>query len=560
MSWSIERKISSGFAIALIGLGVIGGLAYQSTTQLISTSQWVDHTYTVIDNLQSLLAYLSSAEAGQRGYIITGNDLHLESYYLATTSINRTISNIYQLTIDNSAQQQRLQALQPLMEKRLLLLREALDARRQGGFVAAQSLIEQDVGRQLASEIRQIVNAMLEEERRLLGIRSEQSRLTARNTIVVVGAGGLLALALVPFAGLTINRDITRRRQVEAKLQDSEKQLKLWVGELEQRSSEISNLGELSDVLQACFTLEEAYAVLAELLQRLFPGTAGSVCVISDSKTLVEAVAMWGACPDQTRLFGPTECWALRRGRPYFLQNSQSRLRCHHFPPLPASTLCVPMMAQGEALGTLHLIAADAEGLTHSKQLLATTVAEHIAIALANLKLRETLKNQSIRDPLTGLFNRRYMEESLDREIHRSERNEQSLGIIMLDVDHFKRFNDNFGHEAGDIVLRELGQFLKSVIRSSDIACRYGGEEFMLFLPEAEIEVTQQRAEQIRSGMKRLTLEYRRQALGVVTLSLGVAIFPQHGNTAEAVIRAADAALYQAKQQGRDQVMIANSD
>lgn len=149
------------------------------------------------------------------------------------------------------------------------------------------------------------------------------------------------------------------------------------------------------------------------------------------------------------------------------------------------------------------------------------------------------------------------MEESLEREMRRAERSEQSLGIIMLDVDHFKRFNDTFGHEAGDVVLRELGQFLKSMIRSSDIGCRYGGEEFMLLLPEASIEITGHRAEQIRSGIKHLMLEYRRQALGVVTLSLGVASFPQHGSTVEAVIRAADAALYQAKNGGRDQVIVA---
>ncbi|MBD2067755.1 sensor domain-containing diguanylate cyclase [Leptolyngbya sp. FACHB-671] len=399
---------------------------------------------------------------------------------------------------------------------------------------------------------------MLVEEQRLLQLRSERSRTVAWTTMAIVGIGGLLTFGLVPFAGLTINRDITRRRQAEAKLQESEQNLKQWVGELEQRRSEISQLSELSDVLQACFTLDEAYTVLGELVQRLFPNTVGGVWMISESKTLVEAVATWGEHPARAALFEPTQCWSLRRGRPYFLPDGQSQLRCQHIhPPFPAQTLCVPMMAQGEALGIVHLIATEPGQITQTKQLLATTVAEHIAISLANLKLRETLKNQSIRDPLTGLFNRRYMEESLERELRRAERSEQPLGIIMLDVDHFKQFNDTFGHEAGDVVLRELGQFLKSMIRSSDIGCRYGGEEFMLLLPEASSEITRQRAEQICSGIKHLMLEYRRQSLGVVTLSLGVAEFPKHGNTAQAVIRAADAALYRAKHGGRDQVVVA---
>ena len=215
-------------------------------------------------------------------------------------------------------------------------------------------------------------------------------------------------------------------------------------------------------------------------------------------------------------------------------------------------------MAQGKAMGVLYLSLQELGGSIKSKQHLAVTVADHIALALANLKLRETLQNQSIRDPLTGLFNRRYLEESLERELHRCDRAQQSLGIIMLDVDHFKSFNDTFGHSAGDAVLRELGQFLQSHIRKSDIACRYGGEELTLILPEASVEIVLERAQAIREGVKRLAVQHRRQLLGTISLSLGVAMFPEHGVTAEGVLRAADCALYRAKQSGRDQVIVSN--
>ncbi|BAZ20472.1 diguanylate cyclase with PAS/PAC and GAF sensors [Kalymmatonema gypsitolerans NIES-4073] len=558
MRWSIERRITTTFTILLLVLGCIGALGYWNTTQLISTAGWVEHTHEVLKELEGLLAHLLGAESGQRGYIITGNYQYLDSYYLSTHTINDKVNTIRKLTSDNSQQQQRIQALKPILEKRLMLLRETLTIRQQKGFQAAQQFIEQDVGRNLTNDIQRIVNAMISEENHLLNIRSKEANLTARSTILVVGTAGILALGLIPLAGTAINRDIIRRRRVEADLHKSEQKLKQWVGELEQRSSEISLLGELSDVLQACFTLDEAYTVLSELLQPLFPDTAGGVFLTSESKTLVEAVATWGDERACASLFTPTECWGLRRGRPYFLSDTQSRLRCHHVHPhFGAQTFCVPMMAQGEALGVLHLVASETGQLTQAKQLLATTVAEHIALALANLKLRETLKNQSIRDPLTGLFNRRYMEESLEREIRRAERKEQPLGVIMLDVDHFKRFNDIHGHEAGDIVLRELGEFLKSMIRGSDIACRYGGEEFIVLLPEAPLKITELRADQMRSGTKHLNLQYRRESLGAISLSLGVASYPQHGNTAETVIRAADAALYQAKTQGRDRVVIA---
>jgi diguanylate cyclase (GGDEF)-like protein len=194
-----------------------------------------------------------------------------------------------------------------------------------------------------------------------------------------------------------------------------------------------------------------------------------------------------------------------------------------------------------------------------SKQRLAAAVAEQIAMALANLNLRETLRHQSIRDSLTGLFNRRYMEETLERELHRGKRKGAPVGIIMLDLDHFKMFNDTFGHLAGDALLRAVGEFLQARVRGEDIVCRHGGEEFAVILPEASLESTRQRAEHLRDGVKILEVQHRGQSLGTITLSAGVAAFPDHGATAEVVLREADAALYRAKADGRDRVVVAQS-
>ncbi len=226
------------------------------------------------------------------------------------------------------------------------------------------------------------------------------------------------------------------------------------------------------------------------------------------------------------------------------------------------------MMAQGEALGVLHLESGarppgqregTQEPLADSKQRLAVTVADHIKLALGNLKLREMLRSQSIRDALTSLFNRRYLEDSLERELRRAVRNHRPLGTIMIDLDYFKRFNDTYGHDAGDTLLRELGSFLHGRTRAEDIACRYGGEEFTLILPGASLEVTRQRAEQLRDEVKHMHVQYRDQPLGTITLSLGVAVFPEHDSTAEALLRAADTALYRAKAEGRDQVVLAHN-
>ena len=355
------------------------------------------------------------------------------------------------------------------------------------------------------------------------------------------------------------SRNITAAKEAEFKLQQANEQLTNWVKELESHNQEIAMLGEMTDILQACITVEEAYEAISHLLPPLFPDISGGVFIISASKHLVEAVATWKLETfDSEVIFTPNECWGLRRGRTHLFSASHHNLRCKHTHEDSINTefLCIPLMAQGETLGVLHLSSSLPGKLNAAKEQLAATVAEHIAIGLANLKLRETLENQSIRDPLTGLFNRRYLEESLERELRRAERGESTVGIIMLDVDHFKQFNDTFGHEAGDTVLRELGLFLKRNIRASDIACRYGGEEFILILPDASLEDTQNRAEILREGVKYLKLQNRRKILGSISISLGVSLFPDHGLSREVVIEAADRALYQAKHEGRDLVRV----
>jgi diguanylate cyclase (GGDEF)-like protein len=195
-------------------------------------------------------------------------------------------------------------------------------------------------------------------------------------------------------------------------------------------------------------------------------------------------------------------------------------------------------------------------------------VTQSVALVLVGVVLRLAsnslgdalvLAQQSVRDPLTGLFNRRYMEETLEREIARAARAKGPVSIIMLDVDHFKHFNDTFGHEAGDIILREIGVCLRTQVRAEDIACRYGGEEFTLIMPAASADVSLERAEHLRQQVKGLAVQRRGVALGQITASLGVAAFPHHGDSGEDVLAAADGALYQAKRAGRDRVVVARA-
>lgn len=206
----------------------------------------------------------------------------------------------------------------------------------------------------------------------------------------------------------------------------------------------------------------------------------------------------------------------------------------------------------------LSLIGAPARNAERqaNDRMLAVTVGEAIKLSLSNLKLRDELREQAMNDSLTGLFNRRYLEEALTKELYSAKRRNGSLCISMLDLDQFKRFNDTFGHDAGDLVLREVGRLLRENLRKSDIACRYGGEEFVLILPGSALSDTRQRVEQIGSIVRELQLRHGDKVLGKITLSAGVAESGEHGQTAGHLLRAADEALYTAKQAGRDRVEV----
>ena len=361
-----------------------------------------------------------------------------------------------------------------------------------------------------------------------------------------------------PYRMIGAMMDVTERKQAETALQEANEKMALSLKELELRNQEIALLNKMSDLLQSRISEKDAHVIIGEAARGLFPGTSGALYLFNQARTLVNVAASWGDPPPMAQTFTPDDCWALRRGETQQLYEEDAKPRCPHIlESLPAVTFCLPMVAQGEILGVLHLQSASKDFLTEPKRQLTYTVVEQAGMALSNLKLREALREQSIRDPLTGLFNRRYMEAVMKQHLRRVTRHLHPLGVIMIDIDHFKHFNDANGHAAGDALLRELGDFLQRRIRGEDAACRYGGEEFTLIMPEASLEAAYQRAELLRQGAKGLRIRDAGQSLGGITLSLGVAIYPQHGRTMDALLRSADTALYRAKQEGRDRVAVA---
>jgi diguanylate cyclase (GGDEF)-like protein/PAS domain S-box-containing protein len=356
---------------------------------------------------------------------------------------------------------------------------------------------------------------------------------------------------------LGTEEDITDQKTAEEELRFAREKLILWVSDLENRNRDADLLRQMGDMLQVCNSFDEAYSVIQQYTPLLFPDTSGGLFIMNDAHNAMEVKAEWGKDLNSERVFPPEDCWAMRRGQIHIAIQSEFGLRCRHVgKDFHGNYLGIPMMASGEALGVLHIHEDEGNPGVEMTQELARTVAEHLALSLSNLRLRETLRAQSIRDVLTGLYNRRYMEESLERELHRAIRKQIQVGIVMLDIDHFKHFNDAYGHDAGDAVLREIGNLLLGQIRGEDIACRFGGEEFILILPDASMDAILDRSNQIKESIRSLAIEHRHKSLGRVTISIGIAIFPDHGSSAKAVLRKADEALYTAKLLGRDCVAV----
>jgi diguanylate cyclase (GGDEF)-like protein/PAS domain S-box-containing protein len=362
-------------------------------------------------------------------------------------------------------------------------------------------------------------------------------------------------------------RDVSERMQMQRALEEANGKLRITLGKSEEQAREAIKLTELVDILQSCQTVEEAYQIIGDTLPKTLESPSGALCITAPSRNIVETVATWGGTSITEKAFSLDDCWALRRGKIHSVSNAASPLRCAHVRgSLASGYLCVPLAAQGETLGVLclenpvqspSLSLGSPENQMDTLARQANAVAERISLVLANLRVRDVLRNQSIRDPLTGLFNRRFMEESLEREVRRAARNKESVALLMLDFDHFKLFNDTFGHQAGDVLLRGFGDFLSQETRGQDVACRYGGEEFLIVLSGATIGAASKRAELLQEGLKHLTMRHAGQVLGRITVSIGVAAFPDHGATVEELVRAADKALYRAKEEGRDRVVVA---
>lgn len=534
-------------AIGAFVFTVGGGLiVYSNTRHLIEIRNWLDHSQTVLSSIQTESQRLDRLSSSMQLFQATGDANYLRASEASAAAIESGVSTLQNLLQDNASQSRHVDELETSVEA----LGRTIESARQSKAVPDQQI----------QSCRNVLNVIQQEEQGLLKERSNESQYSsARSLLAGAGYLGLLLIVLVVLFGFLI-RDALRRRSFEKQLSVANDHLEATIEALERRGAEAALLKTTRDELNLCVTAAEAQACTCRHLQALVPGSSGATLIINNSHSTLEIAAAWNDPSSLADGFSPDACCGLRAGHLRWRSPAHSAINCSHFTGEPPENyVCIPLTAQGETLGFVYLTFPTQEiaDLARGRILQVNEMVELAAMTIAGLNLRAKLENQSIRDGLTRLFNRHFMAIALEREVHRALRSTSPLAVLMIDVDHFKAFNDTFGHEAGDTVLREVAECFRQSVRNEDVVCRYGGEEFIIILPETNEETAVERAEIIRQAVSKLRVRSKGETLRQISVSIGIAMYPAPARDATDLVRLADRALYDAKHAGRDRVHVA---
>jgi diguanylate cyclase (GGDEF)-like protein len=506
-----------------------------------------------------LLSLLTDAETGQRGYVITGDASFLDPYNASAAALPGALGDLEALA-DGRGEQATLDEIQRLAQRKMDELTATVRLRRDDGFPVAAAIVANRSGKADMDRLRLLIGeriAALGRERHAL--RDRLNETLDDNSLLGIGATCASAL-VIGAAVYLVARSLRERTEAAEQARQLADARADQVRQSQVRSQRLAVTAQMLQAMDSLTRTDELRSVLPAFLPKLLPGSDGTVYLYRNSRDYLQRAATWGDAGHHPELVNPTECWGLRFGRAHEVRMGDG-MQCPHWgdaaPEAGRTELCVPMISQGEVLGLLAVSVPD--GADAALDLAAaTTISEQLAIGTSNINLREVLRRQSTVDELTGLYNRRYFDETLRRELFRAERMRASLAVLMIDLDHFKRMNDTYGHEAGDVVLRTVGRCVREGVRRSDVACRYGGEELVLVLPECDTAAAHACAETLRKAIGALDLQHGDIALPQVTASIGVALWPAHGENAAALVQSADRALYAAKHEGRNRVCMAS--
>jgi diguanylate cyclase (GGDEF)-like protein len=549
LAWQRRKQLITalfaGGIILLMGLAV-AAVIFGARTQALNARLAQIHAEQ--EEAHALLQAVVDAETGVRGYVVTANPDYLQPYYAGIDRTQHLLLQNYEHVWMQAVSPDGRKLIDVLREREGLLAQLIQLVQEQGSAAAGQAL-SHGKGKRVMDELRATIgraSAELEAEGGVLGARAQSSAILLSGLLLFCLALAML-LSLAQF--MLFRREIVRRGAVEADLQARHKQIAL--------------ISQLADSLHSSNSREESYAVIRAFAADILEGASGCLYVYNNSRDQLHRAAQWGLdCinPGLAEHFTPDECWGLRRGKINVVSSIEGHVQCRHVQTDHGfSYMCIPITARGQTSGLLYLQTADPRGeaaLAHV-QPLARGFADQLSLALVNIELRERLQNMAIKDPLTELYNRRFLDEALSRELLVAERKKSKVSLALIDIDHFKKVNDTYGHPAGDAILKQVARYLAGSMRRSDIVCRYGGEEMLVVMPDCDLDEAAKKLQALRQGIKQLVLRSDGVEIPSVTVSIGLAAYPSHATDRVDLVAAADQALYQAKHGGRDRVVVA---
>lgn len=553
-----ETKIKVAASAIILVMSTVAALPMLVNRQVTTVMSQLRSASSVERLHLTLLDMLLNAETAQRGFVVTGDERFLEPYHSAVNGIPAT-QEALRREMASPEEAARAAAIERASNTKMQTVARTIELRREQGVAQASRFIAGGTGKAQMDLLRDLIGkelAIYAQLRNDLGDQLLDTSNSAATASLVATLTNILFLGGVLVAALSVlrQRDAAEHKAKAAALETHQTNERISLqNDLLFRSAELMHALELAE------STDESAGVIASYLPRLLPNLSGSLYLYNNSRDILERKAGWGSVEDEPGVIEALDCWALRRGSPHAFTGGDGGLACRHVHNLGMDRLCLPLVTQGDVIGCLTVTGP---GLVHGaedQRAWIGQLAEQLGLALSNVRLRVSLRQQSIIDPLTQLYNRRYMDEVLKRELARSSRNGAPLSVLVLDLDHFKRINDTFGHEAGDAILRKVALTLRENIRSGDVACRMGGEEMVVLLPECGVENAIKRAETLRLAIAANDVLHQGKPIGA-TASIGVASYPEHGSSMQALVHAADLALYEAKHGGRNCVRVAKSD
>ncbi len=563
-----SRRLRSAFWVVLmVSLLATALLAQRSLSRAALGLEAQVQSLMVDKAITGVMAQLMDVETSQRGFLLSGRASSLQPYYTALTRMREARGALASALQEEPSAKGSLELLFATMETQLQELDRTVRLKSEGRADETTDFAPTDLRNKTMDMVREQARAMEIAHH----LRNTQDRAELDRDI---GAGQLLLGASLMINALLLLALFQRLRTAlvaghAARLETDGRNAELAVSlESAVASNEhVKGLSELSRFLQSCADMDEAAGLLRQHLPPLMRANSGALYLMAASEYQLCQVFAWGD-GSYTDVFEPHDCWAVRLGQAFHQPREAGSASCAHLQSehvdASVNVQCLPLVAHGELMGVL-VLDAYLERDQHANLEIEGArrfALEQVSLSIGNLKLRESLRQQSIRDVLTGLYNRRFFEESTQREVLRALRLQaqggyDGLALMMIDIDHFKLFNDQHGHEVGDHVLREVAQVLQSQTRGSDVAARFGGEEFTIVMADITADQALDHAQRVRHEVEKLVLRTSGKELGTVTISIGLAQFPTHGNTVEALLLSADKALYEAKHAGRNRVVVA---